>query len=408
MSDFHQTGEITTLHALKRNGQAQLEWELQSYSRSRPIALVLPALFAEFQGAAMRRICEELEQARYLRQIVVALDRANEDQLAEARAFFDGFSQQVDFLWISGPRVQRLFHLLRDSELLPGESGKGRSCWLALGYVLASGWCDVVVMHDCDILSYDRRLLARLCYPVVNPGLRYELAKGYYARFTDHLHGRVTRLFVTPVLRALLTLLPGQPLLQYLDSFRYALAGEVAMRTSLAGALRVPANWGMEIGMLAEAHRRLPASRICQVDVADNYEHKHQPLSEDDPSQGLARMSFDIARTLFWSLAAEGVVFTEPMARTLELLYLRMAEDAIARHSADARLNGLEYDPHLEERAVAVFARGLRPAAVCCPDDPRSRSLPNWDQVLAALPNFFHLLLEAVAADNQVRELQPA
>jgi len=69
---------------------------------------------------------------------------------------------------------------------------------MAFGYVLANEKSKVIVLHDCDILSYDREFLARLCYAVVNPNLGYEFCKGYYARVTNKMHGRVTRLFVTP------------------------------------------------------------------------------------------------------------------------------------------------------------------------------------------------------------------
>jgi glucosyl-3-phosphoglycerate synthase len=37
--------------------------------------------------------------------------------------------------------------------------------------------------------------------------------------------------------------------------------------------------------MLAEVYRNVATQRICQVDLAANYEHKHQELPEDDPSK---------------------------------------------------------------------------------------------------------------------------
>ena len=401
MSDFHQTGNVATLHALDQDGLLRLEAELEVYSKTQPIALVLPALATEFERPAMHRIRDELAEVRYLNQIVVALGRADQEQFARARRFFDGFPRPVEFLWNSGPRIQALYELLESSDLPVGEDGKGRSCWLAYGYVLACGRSSVIALHDCDIVSYDRRLLARLCYPVANPNLGFEFCKGYYARVTDRLHGRVTRLFVAPLVRALLTLVPGQPFLSYLESFRYPLAGEFAMRAELARVNRIPGDWGLEVGVLAEIYRNRSLQRICQVDLADNYEHKHQTLSEEDPSQGLMRMTGDIAKTLFRTLAAEGAVFTEGMFRTLEVHYIRMGEDAINRYYADARLNGLEFDRHAEEHAVAAFARSLRSAIQCYLEDPLGRPLiPAWNRIVSAIPNFFTLLLDAVDADN--------
>jgi len=404
MSDFHQTGEVATLHALDNDGLARLEKELEEYTKGQPIALVLPALFSEFEGEAMRRIRAELTGVRYLRQIVVALGQADEEQFRQACSFFADFRQQVVFAWVSGKRLQALFDLLEANNLVTGEDGKGRSCWMAYGYVLASGVCDLIALHDCDILSYDRRLLARLCYPVANPNLGFEFCKGYYARVTDRLHGRVTRLFMTPLVRSMLSLSPNQPFLRYLDSFRYPLAGEFAMRAELARETRIPGDWGLEVGMLAEIYRNRSSTRICQVDLTQNYEHKHQVLSEEDPSKGLMRMTCDIAKTLFRTLASEGIIFTEGFFRALEVRYVRMAEDTITGYYADAQLNGLEFDRHAEEQAVSAFAHSVRSAAQCYLEDPLGKALiPNWNRIVSAIPNFFELLLDAVDADNNVR-----
>ena len=81
----------------------------------------------------------------------------------------------------------------------------------------------VIALHDCDIRDYDRVLLARLCFPIANPNLSYEFAKGYYSRVTDRLYGRVTRLFMTPLLRAMKSVLgpiPGLLTDRYLGTER--------------------------------------------------------------------------------------------------------------------------------------------------------------------------------------------
>ena len=149
---------------------------------------------------------------------------------------------------------------LRDAGLLPTVAGKGFACWIAYGLVLAEARCNVLAVHDCDITTYDRELLARLCYPVVHPSLGFEFAKGYYARVTDRMNGRVTRLFMTPLLRSLQVVVGRHPLLVYLDSFRYALAGEFAMKADLARVNRIPSDWGLEVGMLAEVLPELRAA----------------------------------------------------------------------------------------------------------------------------------------------------
>ena len=403
MADFYQTGVVTTLHRLTSNSIDRLEADLEKFSRNKPIGLVLPALYSEFETMAMHRIVPELRKVRYLQRIVVVLAKASHEQYLKARDFFQGFYTPVTVIRVDSERVQSLFHMLEERGLSAGPDGKGRSCWLAYGYLLAMRDCGMIALHDCDIVNYDRQLLARLCYPIAHPHLSFDFCKGYYARVTDRMHGRVTRLFMTPLIRTLEDMAPCNPFLRYLDSFRYALAGEFAMDINLARVNRIPADWGLEVGVLAEVYRNCAVARTCQVDLTDNYEHKHQALSEEDASKGLARMTADIARSLFSTLASEGVVFSADHFRSLEVRYVRMAQDTIARHYADAMLNGLKFDRHAEELAVSVFAKSLRHAAAEFVDDPRGLALiPNWNRVLAAIPEFFDLLQDAVERDSRV------
>ncbi len=400
MADFYQTGMVTTLHRLSPDGLPRLEAELEEFTEDNPIGLVLPALYSEFETSAMVRIRAELARVRYLRRIVVALGRADACQYERVREFFQGFPN-VTILWVDGERTHSLFRMLEERNLSAGPDGKGRSCWLAYGYLLATGDCDLIALHDCDILNYDRHLLARLCYPVANPNLGFEFCKGYYARTTDRMHGRATRLFLTPLVRALKGMVSSAPFLEFLDSFRYALAGEFAMKAKLARVNRIPGDWGLEVGVLAEVFRNCSTARVCQVDLTDNYEHKHQALSAEDPSKGLRRMAVDISKSLFRTMAGEGIVLTRDHFRSLEVRYVRLAEDTINRYYADALLNGLRFDRHSEELAVATFAKSLHQAAEeFCVDPLGPPQIPNWNRVLSAIPEFFDLLLDAAAEDT--------
>jgi glucosyl-3-phosphoglycerate synthase len=402
MADFSQTGIVTTLHRLRANSIERLELDLERFARTRPIGLVLPALYSEFETPAMQTIVPEIRKVKYLERIVLVLGRANKEQCTRARSFFKDFYTPVTVLWMESPRIQALLALLEERGLSAGSDGKGRSCWLAYGYILAMRDCDVIALHDCDIVNYDRQLLARLCYPIAHPNLGFEFCKGYYARVTTSMHGRVTRLFMNPLIRSMEGMAPGAPFLQFLESFRYPLAGEFAMDANLARVNRVPSDWGLEVGVLAEVFRNCAVSRTCQVDLADTYEHKHQALSADNPAAGLSRMATDIAKSLFVTLAAEGIVFTADHFRSLEVRYVRLAQDTIARYYADAMLNGLKFDRHGEEMAVATFAESLKRAASEFVAEPRGIPLiPNWNRVLAAIPEFFELLVDAVDKDSR-------
>ena len=404
MSDFHQSGVVPTLHRLNERQVETLEDELCRFAARRPIALVLPALYSEFEGEAMSRILEQVARVPYLTEIVMTLGPADEAQFAAARRHVSGLHPQVRVIWNDGPRLRKIYSYLRAAHLGVGEDGKGRSCWMAYGYVLAGGRSRIIAVHDCDIVNYSREMLARLCYPVANPRLDFVFSKGYYARVTDRMHGRVTRLLVSPLLDALEAALGYHPLLRYLSSFRYALAGECCMRTDLASLNRIPGDWGLEIGVLSEVYRNSSLKRICQVDLSDNYEHKHQCLCPDEPEKGLMRMTVDISKTLFRTLASEGAVLSEGVFRALQAGYLRTAEDSLTRYRADAALNGLEFDIHGEEEAVHAFARALRIAAEAFLADPLGAPLiPNWNRVTAAIPDIYAQLKAAVEQDNAGR-----
>lgn len=405
MSDFHQSGVITTLHRLGAPDVGRLERELRDGADRRGIALVLPCLYAELHGPGLKGIADVLRGVDYLRQIVVSISGTQERiGYEEMRAVFDGV-RTIDgeppiLLWNSGPRVQSLYGTLREEGLDPGIDGKGRSTWLAYGYVLATNVSRVIALHDCDIRDYNRELLARLCFPLAHPNLQYEFAKGYYGRVADRLYGRVTRLFVTPLLQALKAVLGSLPLLEYLDSFRYPLAGEVSMTTELARINRIPSDWGLEIGTLVEVYRNCSAKRICQVELVDNYDHRHQDLSEADASRGLHRMVVDIASTAIRNLASYGVQFDAGFLNSLTATYTRKAQDAIASYNDDARLNGLVFDRHEEEVAVETFTRALRGAGLDFVRDPLGNpQIPNWNRVTSALPDFLDHLREVAEAD---------
>jgi glucosyl-3-phosphoglycerate synthase len=402
MSDFHQTGVIATLHRLGNSSIARIESELKQYSRERPIALVLPCLASEVHGHGLPGILEVLREVPYLRQVVVSVSGTRSRAEFDAvRRFFEPIPEAT-CVWGSGPTVGELLDGLRRSGLEPGPDGKGRAVWIGTGYAIACGEAMGLVFHDCDIVTYDRHFLARLCFPIVHPNLQYEFCKGYYGRATDRLHGRVTRLFVTPLLRALVAVLGPLPLLEFLDSFRYPLAGEFAMTATLARQNRIPSDWGLEIGTLAEVFRNASPQRVCQVELCDNYDHKHQELSPLDPTRGLHRMVIDISMSLFHNLASVGVQFDAGFLNTLSAAYLRQAQDSVARYHDVATLNGLDFDQHDEEAMVETFAGGLRAGGLSFVRDPRHAPLiPNWHRVIAAQPEFMTDLRYAVEVDKR-------
>ncbi|MEM9155931.1 MAG: glycosyl transferase [Cyanobacteria bacterium P01_F01_bin.33] len=402
MADFYQHGAIATLHNLTKRSTAELETELLHFSHQRRLGLILPTLYSELQSEALLHIIHELQKVPYLSEIVIGLDRADREQWLHAKDFFSKLPQHHRILWNDGPRLQDLDRELGDRDLAPGEPGKGRNVWYCLGYMMSSQRSDALALHDCDITTYDRSLLARLLYPVANPMFDYRFCKGYYARISqDRLKGRVTRLLITPLLRAMKQTLGTTPYLEYLDSFRYPLSGEFALLSLIIPGLRIPSDWGLEVGVLSEIQRNHAPHRICQAEILDIYDHKHKSLSERVRNAGLAKMSIDITKALYRKLATQGHILTKETFRTIKATYYRTALDMVAVYQNDALVNALEFDRHQEEVAVELFAENIMTAGDAFLTNPMETPfIHSWERIQSAFPDFLRRFYEAVELDN--------
>ena len=409
MSDFHQNGNIAQFHNLRTRSLEEIEYELESFAQTRKINLILPALYSELEGPALRNILTEIAPARYLDRIVIGLDRADETQYRMALDFFSTLPQRHVVIWNDSPRMKALEARLDQLGLGPHEPGKGKNVWTSMGYLLACADASVIGLHDCDIVTYEREMLARLLYPVANPQFSYQLSKGFYARVGDgKMNGRVMRLLVSPLLIALKKTIGDHDYLDYLRSFRYPLSGEMALRASMLPDLRMPSDWGLEIGILSEAWRNLGRNQVCQVEIADAYDHKHQAVSPEDARTGLNRMSFDICKALFRKLAAEGTVFSMNIFRTLKATYYRRALDLLEVYANDSTMNGLTIDRHTEQQTIELFAENIIRAGQTFLDNPNETPfIPNWSRVFSADPTILSALRSAVSEDAEEYEAMP-
>ena len=402
MTDFFQNGVIATLHNLTNRDTESIEKELMEWSKTRPMSLILTCLYSELQGPALSNIVEQLTQASYLSEIIIGLDAANRDEFEHAQEFFKKLPQHHVILWNDGPKLQKIDKAIHEHSLAPTEMGKGRNVWYCMGYFLASGKSKAVALHDCDILTYDRRIPAKLLYPVIHPTFDYVFCKGYYYRaHNQQFSGRVSRLLVLPLLNALKQTIEPHDYLDFLSSFRYVLAGEFSMRAGVVNSLRIPSDWGLEIGILSEMYRRYSNQRICQVDIADCYDHKHQTLSKKNPNSGLSKMSIDISKIIYRKLATHGITLTPELFRTVKATYYRNALDLIDNYSNDAAMNELSIDRHKEEGTVELFAQNIMDAGDRFLSNPMETPfMPTWSRVASAIPNILTELHNAVSQDN--------
>lgn len=389
MSDFSQHGLITTLQRLTENNAPQLEAELEKLARETPIALVLPCHARELGQPALEHLLDEISGAKFLREVVVSMNGPDQQSVKQAKNTFSRLPHSHRILWNDSPAVVQS---RRDGQKPPLQ-GKGRNVWTAFGLLIDEARCGIVATLDCDVTSFRREMLVRLCYACAHPTLNFDFAKMYYSRVTDRIHGRVSRLFVAPLLQALIRVSGHQPLVDFLASFRYPLAGECALRLDLAAALPLDAGWGLEIAMLCETFRHTSPQRICQVDGGVNYEHRHRLLG-NGANGGLFPMCEQIANTLLGQLAGEGFAICEKFLGAVRQSFQRAASEALSRYQNLAIINGLAFDAGEEAEAVALFARALETAAREFLAGPPGSSLPAWNSVHTANPKSARAFLQ--------------
>ena len=407
MGSFYQNGIVANLHdfsygSSSENNYKKLENELVQFSKDNPMELILPSLFSEINGSALPNIVNEINKTKFLNHVVIGLDKSNSQESKTAFKFFDQLKIPFSILWNDGPRLMELDEELKGKGLAPREFGKGRNVWYCIGMTLARGKAESVALHDCDILTYEKSLLAKLFYPVANPFFNFQFCKGYYPRVADgKMNGRVSRLLVFPLLLAMEKTIGKSEYLDFMKSFRYPLAGEFSFRKNLLPELRIPSDWGLEIGVLSEMQRNHSSNRICQVDLAQKYDHKHQDLSENDDNSGLSRMSIDITKALIRKLATQGNIFSLETFRSIKATYYRTALDMIDIYRSDAKMNGLSFDSHTEEKTVELFALNIMKAGESFFENPMETPfIPTWNRVVSAIPDFLDRFKSSVELDN--------
>ena len=365
MADFYQHARVPTLHHLAHADSSARESEMLDWARDKPVALLLPALYAECERPALPRILEEVAQAGHISEVILSMNgmdaAEHERALMLIRKNLRGKSAHV--LWNDGPQLTQVYQRMDQAGLAGPHAGKGSNIWMGIAYLHARGFKGVIVSHDTDILNYSRDLLWRLCYPLLNPRMGYRFAKGYYSRVSDRLYGRVTRLLIFPLIQACRDVLGSKPMLEYLDSFRYPLSGEFAADMQALEDFCLPGGWGLEIAILCEAFRHLPCEKQCQVDLGFHFEHRHRSLAHDQigvNEPGLISAAADVARCLAYQVLREAEPRSaESLMRLIIERYRPRATEWLQRYEHVALLNGLNHDVGEESAAVTAFGQAL-------------------------------------------------
>lgn len=419
MPDFHQEGIVTTLHALyeafdREEYLASLERKLEEYSHHLRISLLLPCLYSELQNPpVLDRILDEIRKVNYLRCVVVALGGTKEEaQFREAKEYFERLrtpERDVKVVWVDGPRIQDIFKNIQEREISTGVQGKGQSVWITLGYIFAREDCDVIALHDCDIVTYDRMLLGRLIEPTANPNNDFEFCKGYYLRISPTeraMKGRVTRLFVTPFVDAMVHLMHDrghhelEHFFRYHRTYNYPLAGEFSFTARLGRGINIAYDWGLEVSTLSEVYQRVIPRKIAQIDLIPNYEHKHQVVSQEDASKGLHKMVVDITKFYLNYMRSHGIPLDDAFVDMIRHTYYQTTLMFIKNYSDDAEVNDLVFDRYQEELTVRHFRDFIWTAWEQSKEQAEGTLIPSWNRVLYSIPEIYTDLMEAVEKDN--------
>jgi glucosyl-3-phosphoglycerate synthase len=369
MSDFFQHGLISTLHQL--NDQPRT---LERSSGRGKLGLILPCHYRDLASAALTSIIEVLNSSGLFDLVIVTMNGMGGAEAPTVARFWSQLRAPHRVLWSDHPKV--LNWLSRKG--LGSTPGKGLNLWMAIGFVGRHTDIGAFVIHDCDIKNYTAQLPLRLADPVTTLG--YKFCKGFYPRVREQLYGRVTRLFVIPFVRSLTRAIGHFPLLDFVDSFRYPLAGECALTTNLAVQLPIESGWGLEVGLLCEIHRLLEPREVCQADLAIRYDHKHQSLDPKQPREGLLGMVGDIALSILSQLEREGCHLNTDILESVCQGYQQTAADFVRRYRDVASFNRIPFAQSHETGIAKRFHQRLEEITGEFAAGVRAVPLPPWNQ----------------------------
>jgi glucosyl-3-phosphoglycerate synthase len=214
------------------------------------------------------------------------------------------------------------------------------------------------------------------------------------------MYGRVFRLFLHPLLRAIIHVLEYEPhFVRFLRAFRYPISGEFALTSDFSRDLDIPGGWGIEIEVMAETYRNVAMKRICQTDLGF-YEHKHQDIGNAE--KGLVRMSGEIFKSLLRILIEEDhIQVSRTFLLSLRVVYQKIAQNCIRMYHADAHINGIKYDRHLEESMVELFSKEILEAGNNYMLKPVGTRIPDWLRTMSARKKIREEILDIVIKQNE-------
>lgn len=243
--------------------------------------------------------------------------------------------------------------------------GKGASMRDGVG----AAQCELIVYLDGDLSGLRENIVTDLCRPLLRGDA--DFVKARFGRGG----GRVTELTAKPMLKVFFP---------ELAQFNQPLGGLIAARSSLLKALGFEDGYGVDIGLLIDAHRA--GARLAEVDIG-SLEHDSQPLLD------LTAMANEVSRVIYTRARAAGRLHMEQIAAMYETQRQATAtlDYILTRRRARTKLLLLDMDGTItSQRYVVELARATGQEAALAKlmdgeDDAATRS----DRI-AALFKFVH------------------
>jgi glucosyl-3-phosphoglycerate synthase len=383
--------KIANIHDFNLNFDIMAD-RLNNLKDKYPSGLIIPIVGSDVNSPGLPKMVEEINHCDYLSKVLIALSVDDLKGYNEALRLSKSFKVPCEVVWCNKPEVCSVLEDLKHKGLdVTMLSGKGKDVWIAMG--IASLDLFAFVLHDADIATYNKMLPTKLLYPIIEPKLDFFFSKGYYARINmdnKKIYGRINRLFIGPLLEVLQEKLCYSKFLTYLQSFSYPLAGELAVYSDLATHLRIPNDWGLELGLLAELYRNAAYRRICEVDLGI-YDHRHKQVN----AGSLLKTAEDSLVTLLRTLTEmENIEVSESFLISLQVAYRRLAQDKIRQYHADAICNNLDFNRHEEEVNVDLLCNVILSGGRKYLQNPIRTQLPDWLRAVSAMPNIRERLRE--------------
>lgn len=197
---------------------------------------------------------------------------------------------------------------------------------------VAPAQCNLLVYLDGDLTGLRSGIITDLCAPLLRG--ESDFAKARFGRGG----GRVTELTAKPMLKIFFP---------ELSHFSQPLGGIIAARKSLLQALTFEDGYGVDVGLLLDAH--LAGAKLAEVDIG-SIEHDSQPLHD------LTLMANEVGRVIFGRARAAGRLHVEQVAAMYESQRQAAAgiDYVLIRRKARQRLLLLDMDGTVTQSRYAV------------------------------------------------------